>query len=150
MEKRPPIFLLVLFLEEFIFWQPGALQTLVERFLLLAFNSMPQVTEWLVWLNPGLSIFLFLIVVGPTVDWVRSLMSNSAYTDLIQYMNRHSLFRIVLAGLIAFGILTEVMETLSGDVGSLLDLYQNKSFWTMLFVGITAYKFVSSSRPSRL
>jgi hypothetical protein len=145
-EKRPPIFLLLLFLEEFILWQPGQLSTLVERFLLLLFKSSPEVMNWLPWLNPGLAIILFLIVVGPTVDWFRSLLSNSMGTNLILFMNRHGIIRIILAALVAVWILLQLRETLSGDVGSLADLYRNKSFWAMLFIGITAYKFVSPSK----
>lgn len=127
-------------------WQPGTINTIVERFLQLALKSTPDVSQWLTLLNPGLSIFLFLVTVGATVGYVHSLLYNSISPGLILFMNRHSVIRFILAGLVAFWLLRQLMATLSGDVGSLMDLYIDKSFWTMLFVGIAAYKFVSPSR----
>lgn len=146
MEKRPPIFSLLLFLEEFVMWQPGTINTIVERFLLLALKSAQDASQWLTLLNPGLSILLFLVAVDATIGYVHSLLYNHISPDLILFMNRYSVIRFILAGLVAFWLLRQLMATLSGDVGSLMDLYIDKSFWTMLFVGIAAYKFVSPSR----
>lgn len=146
MEKRPPIFSLLLFLEEFILWRPGEVQTLAERLLQLTLRTAGEdYGQWVTLVNPALALLLFLIAVGPTVSYARNLITNSVGTNLILWMNRHSVIRIALAALIGLWLLRQLLITLSGDVGTLMDLYQDKGFWTTLLIGITAYKFVSPS-----
>ncbi len=148
MEKRPPVFLFLLFLEEFFLWVPGSINTIIEQLSLIVFRSTPEFDYQVVLLlNPGVAAFLFLISSGATVRYVRSLLTSWTSTDLILFMNRHSIIRIVISGIIAFWLLTQVLTVLSsGDVIQLTDLYQNKSFWTALFIGIAAYKFASPSK----
>jgi len=147
MEKRPPIFFFLLFLEEFLQWVPGGVNTIIERLALIWFRTTQEFDYQLITLlNPGIIIFLFLISSGATVRFVRSLLASWTSTDLILFMNRHSIIRIIISGMIVFWILQEILSVLStGEINRLTDLYQNKPFWTVLFIGIAAYQFTAPS-----
>jgi hypothetical protein len=147
MEKSPPVFFFLLFLEEFVQWVPGGVNTIVERLALIGFRSTEGFDYQLVTLlNPGVAAFLFLVSSGATVRFVRSLLTSWTSTDLILFINRHAIIRIVISGAIAFWLLQQILAVLSaGDVNRLTDLYQNKSFWTVLFIGMAAYQFTSPS-----
>jgi len=153
METRPPVFLFLLFLEEFIFWVPGSANTIIQRLALLAVNSTQGITEqpidyeFLVLMNPGVAIFLFLISSGGTMHFLRSLLASWTSTDLILFINRHSIIRIVISAAIGLWLLQQLLAVLSSsDVHGLMDLYQYKQFWIVLFVGIAAYQFTSPSK----
>ena len=176
MKANPPIFSLLLFLEEFTQWVPGGVNTIIERLAMIFLSSvllfLEKFTQWAIedtrgaitedsaaiffrfvqdfghqsvtLLNPGVSLLLFLICIGAAVKFAHSLLARWAGTDLILFMKRHREVRNIVAAVIAFWLLQRIFVVLSSaDSNRLVDLYQNKALWAVLFIGMAAYRFAS-------
>lgn len=136
----------ILFLEEWFFWKPGRVNTIIEKVLFSAgrsFFSTRDLEILLYFVNPALLILLFLGSVTAIVNLAKSFFSETAKAELIIWVARHSYIKVILAVIVAvfviFGVLRSVVD--ASDF-SLMNLYFNKSFWGVMFAVITVNRFL--------
>lgn len=150
---RQPLRLLifVLFLEEFILWEPRKVSTITELFLQSIVSSFGDPTRTLtesgattlmslvLLVNPLWSAILFFASIGA----VASVIGSHASFGVSVLLRRYGW----LLALIIFAVLLyQVRQLLSQPAVSanVRQIYQTKSLWVTLFVGVATIWIVLS------
>lgn len=132
----------VLFLEEFIFWNPRYFSTIVEKiFLALPINSMTQSEIRAIgsFINPALFILLFLSSYSSIVKFITSFLGEHAKADILIWLERNKFIKAILAvGLAIFMLFFVIKPVVDSSNFSLLNVYHDKTLWAILF----SYMFV--------
>lgn len=135
------------FLEEFFLWQPGRISTLFEKLLVVLFRTSENYNEVYAiahYLNPGLSFFLLIISVGPTIGFLKTLFNERAKSDILIWLERHNYVRVILAAFLGFGLLMQLLNIVNDSYLTAISIYQNKTFWTVIFAYIILKRFLST------
>ncbi len=138
----------VLFLEEFMFWNPRYFNTIVEKvFLALPLDSFITQSEVRLiasYINPALFILLFLASYSSIVRFIISFLGEHARSEFLVWLERNKYFKAILAvALAVFMIFFVVKPIVDSSDFSLLNVYHNKTLWTVLFSYIFVKRLIS-------
>ena len=138
--KSLPLFLL--FLEEMLLWQPNNINTLLEKVMRLFFseNELYVITTYA---NPAIAIYLFLMSFKPITEAITKNLYLNTNPNLLKIFHRFQVIRLVIAVCILLWVLLQILMILDNTNTVWLDLYQNKTFWSVIFSGIFFYALIS-------
>ncbi len=137
----------VLFLEEFIFWNPRYFNTIVEKvFLALPIDFITQSEVRVIgsYINPALFILLFLSSYSSIIKFVTSYLGEHAKADILIWLERNKFIKAILAvGLAVFMLFFVVKPVVDSSNFSLMNVYQDKSLWSILFSYMIVKRLIS-------
>ncbi len=152
MQPSQKLLVFLLFLEEFIVWDPGRVNTITELVLRALVSSLdeqfeaatqPELTTTLIHyvrlVNPLWSAILFFTSIGAIAN-----LLGSRLPFRLNILRRRYGWLVVVA--VAGWVLYQILQILSEPAASenLLQIYRNKSLWTILFGSIAIYLIVVS------
>jgi hypothetical protein len=136
----------VVFLEEFLLWRPGQVNTLIEKILAAIVRGLDggqMINEFIIYVNPLLMYFLLLGSVGPVVWYLKSIFGENARVNLLVWLERNAYIRILLAVILGIVFIWQLLLIFDNPQLTFLMIYQNKTLWTVIFTYIIAKRFIS-------
>ena len=136
----------VFFLEEYLLWSPGHINTLFEkiaRVIALSLDSEGILLQLVYFINPFFCYILLLASVPRLVDYIKTIFTENARNSILIWIERHNYIQVILALVLGGFFLLMVLRIFENSSLSLLDLYQSKILWTILFGYIVAKRIIS-------
>lgn len=136
----------IIFLEEFLLWQPGRVNTLIEKIFAVILRGMEggaYAHSFVTYLNPFVAFFFLSISVGVMVGYIKSIFSENARVNMLIWLERNSFIRIILAVLLGIVFLLQLLKVFDNPNLTLEMIYQNKTLWSIIFAYMIIKRFIS-------
>jgi len=138
MRQPQNLFGFMLFLEEFILWEPGSITTISELLMrAVALSVDVNLLQYVNLLNPAWCALLFLASIGSVAKFFKSF---------IPYGLKILLNRLgwIIALIIFAVVIYKTWQILSvpTETNNIMQIYQNKPLLSILFAGITAHQLL--------
>jgi len=136
----------IIFLEEYLLWRPGQVNTLIEKILAAIVRGLDggqMFTVLITYVNPFLMYLLLLSSVGPIVWYLKSIFGEKARVNLLLWLERNAYIRILLAVVLGIVFILQLLKIFDNPYLTFVTVYQNKSLWTVIFTYVIAKRFIS-------
>jgi hypothetical protein len=136
----------IIFVEEFLLWNPGRINTLIEKIFVVIFRGLEggeTVSQFVFYLNPFVAFFFLSISVGVIVGYVKSIFSENARANMLIWLERNSYIRVILAVILGIVFLLQLMKVFDNPYLTLRLIYQNKSLWGIIFAYMIVKRLIS-------
>lgn len=146
MKKINGIVTFIIFLEEFFFWSPGRINTLIEKILMTIFRSgeaSSSANMLITLINPALCWLLLLMSATSIVRFVFSIINENLEAEILLLFERYSWVRIVLIAILVIILLSQLLNIFNDSSLTLISIYQNKMFWAVIFVYMIIKRILS-------
>ncbi len=137
----------ILFLEEFIFWNPRYTNTIAEKIFLslpLEFLSRAEIRTFASFIKPALFILIFLISYSSIVKFVTSFIGEHAQAEILIWLERNNYIKVILiVFLVIFMVFFVVKPIVDSSNFSLLSVYHDKTLWAIFFGYLIVKQLIS-------
>lgn len=137
MKRNNSIVTSIFFLEEFLLWRPGEVNTLFQKLFYIIFRSIDSsfpYREIATLINPLLCYILFALSILNVVVFFKSVFNERARADILIWLERNKYIRVILMALFVLIFIAQVLKVLDDSSLTVMVLYQDKGFWTSIFL----------------